>query len=148
TCAMTLARSSGSLGSWASAGIAASSSVAKTLIRYELFTLISLSTSAVLRAGRQDLSVRQRHHPQESRARTVSCAACFGTYCLAKGGLDIALVDVASSEEGRRRSLERPGLHFSFAVLRVDDQLDVRIPPIDFGQSALHADSIIEIIEG
>src|SRR5204863_8821012 len=106
---MTFALSTGSFGSWACTGITASSNAAAATdarkviaIRYELFTRISLllaGHSTVLRTGRHNFPVRQCHDSEKSGARAVSGAACFGGDGFAEGCLDVALVDVAGSEE-------------------------------------------------
>src|SRR6266850_7928536 len=117
---MTFALSTGSLGSWASPGTAASKAANTTAavvviaIRYELFTwksplrceICGYGFSTILWTRRHDFPVRQRHYPQKSIARAVSGATCLRSNGLAEGALDVALVDVASPEKGRRRSFE------------------------------------------
>src|SRR5215471_2971632 len=103
-CAMAFARSSGSVGSCAAAGIAiARIAPMVTAIRYEVFTGTSLSeilfASTILRARRKDFSSRQCHGAQQTGFRTVSRTAGFSSDGLADRGLDITLVDFARAEK-------------------------------------------------
>src|SRR5437867_1105546 len=153
---MILARSTGSLGSWAAAGRGTSKATDKTAaavtidVRQEFVTGKSpfseeSSKSTILRTRREHLPARKRHDAQKPGVGAVPGSAGFGGDGFAERHLDVALVDVAGSEEAGRRALDRPFLDLVRVALCVDDQEDVRISPVDPGKGARQRDSIGEI---
>src|SRR5438093_13268614 len=103
------------------------------------------ASSAILRARGNQCAVRQGHGPQQSRLRSISGAACVRSHRLIERRFDVALLDVARAEETGRRTLERPG--FGAATLRIHDQFDVWISPVDLAQGSADGDFVVEIIE-
>src|SRR5262245_32235426 len=137
---MTLARSTGSVGSWASAGRDESSSAIEStaaLTGRLKFFMVKLSSDsgsrsarafsrvvvpclAILRARRHDFPARQCDHAEQPGRRAVSRTTGLRSDHLPDGSLDVGLVDVAGAEESGRRPFNGPGFHRASILFHLD----------------------------
>src|SRR5450631_2098436 len=109
---------------------------------------IYAGTLTVLRTGRDKFAVQKGEHPQESGSGVIPCPAGFHCYGFANSAFEVVLTDVVLAEKHWRRSFDGPGFHLSFFVFRLDEELDVGIPPVDFGERTFEADAVVQVEQG
>src|SRR4051812_46928467 len=101
--------------------------------------------SAVLRAGRDHSSVRQFQLANEAGLGSVAGATGLDGDLFPQRLLEVFPGELTGAKEDGRRPFERPGLGLALLVFRVDRQVDMRVPPVDFRQCTGFREPLVEV---
>src|SRR5687768_2737495 len=146
--AMLRARSAGSCCGFCAAAAAADNATAQIAAAIVRSFDDTVASSAVLRTERNEPAVGERDLADQTGTRSVAGTAGFHLDRLLHRRLEVLLANITLPEESGRGSLERPGFHLALLVLHINEQIDVRIPPIDLAERAGGGEPLAEIKQG